>query len=828
MSFFEGAQHTTILGGLTQIAAASGSTVNYHQATEHANGKALNALSAAAAHTAMHDSAARSDAPRCHRNTRAKYRDNLEQWMLGGESDYNEKRLIWLHGGAGVGKSAIMQSVIEQCAQHAVVLGSFFFFRSDPSRNFAEVLIPTLSYQLACLFPAALAVLEPIINRNPLIFKASLRTQAYELLVRPILYLFENGIIDSDDPRRRVFVIDGLDECSDPQKQALIINVVASILCDHHVPVSFLIASRPELAISSAFHGEKRLDQTFALISLDNSIDAGSDIRQFIEDSFLDILDSHPWRRHIKSPWPNPNSVDHLVRMSSGHFIYAATAMKFIAASDEHPERALHVVEGLQPSRTEQPFAQLDALYLHILSSAKYSNEVLKILRHCHLTSFEPSVAAVCYIHDISPKDVELCLSDVQSLVFLSPSDSGETYIEWKHASLGDFVWDEKRSQMLYTSREEYHASLLKTYFRMLDNGPHASISTFINRGAPHLIFALAEAIIQSQDVDLLLCLVDQHCPQDIWNFSIDSCANFTLSSIPLRTLRMAAFSVDIYVCAIRDSIVSRINDLYFHQFEMYMQLVLDDINQSVDRQPQYCVLPALMFSSSSPSELHVAHNLLGNFRQQFHTSRYYGYYFNYLTKRGSLSIHPQSFEAVRCLPQNQLAWGAELAIAMALVLRELVGLLDNTELYYNPHRQWLRQAKPRKLTALGSLKLSSTSYSHFYRLMRSDNDNKTGPIGSNLGINLFILARQRGYRIHKQRWRCRILLKAVTIYLHKSDRTSKVVKLARRLLPKAALWHPKLMRRVRTEMDAYVNRWEESPDGILEKTQLLFINDVD
>ncbi|KAF5328176.1 hypothetical protein D9619_013419 [Psilocybe cf. subviscida] len=335
MSFFEGAHHITIRRG-TQIAAASGSTVNYHQATKHANEKrmiysrlsasqtdrrtllttfasvhtqlwSLSRLSAAAAHTALHNSAARPDAPRCHRNTRAAYRDNVEQWTLGSGNDYDGERLIWLRGGAGVGKSAIMQSVIEQCAQHAVVLGSFFFFRSDSSRNYAEVLIPTLAYQLARSFPAALAILEPIISRDPLIFKASLRTQAHELLVRPILYLFENGIIDIDDPRRRVFFIDGLDECNDPQKHALIINIVASILCDYHVPISFLIASRPELAISSAFQRETRLYPTFASISLDDSTDAESDIRQFVEDSFLDIVDSHPWRNISNCLGPTPD-----------------------------------------------------------------------------------------------------------------------------------------------------------------------------------------------------------------------------------------------------------------------------------------------------------------------------------------------------------------------------------------------------------------------------------------------------------------------------------------------------------------------------------------
>ncbi|KAF5316296.1 hypothetical protein D9619_006137 [Psilocybe cf. subviscida] len=806
MSFLEGAQHTTILGG-TQITAASGSTVNYHQATEHVNGKALSALSAAAAHTAMHDSAARHDAPRCHRNTRAKYRDNLKQWMLGSGNDYDGKRLIWLHGGAGVGKSAIMQSVIEQCTQHAVVLGSFFFFRSDPSRNYAEVLIPTLAYQLACVFPAALAVLEPIINRNPLIFKASLRTQAYELLVRPILYLFENRIIEIDDPRRRVFVIDGLDECSDSdpqkqkQKQALIINIVASVLCEYDVPISFLIASRPEPAISSAFHREARLYATFASISLDDSIDAESDIRQFVEDSFLDILDSHPLRRHINLPWPNSSSVDRLVWKSSGHFIYAATAMKFIASSDEHPEHALHVIEGLQPSRTEQPFAQLDCLYLHVLLSAKYSNEVLKILRYCHLSYFERSVAAVCYIHDIYPKDVELFLSDVQSLVSLLPNDTGEMYIKTKHASLGDFLQNQERSQTLYISRSEYHASFLKVYFHLLDNGPLGVIRrhTDADSHLHSLASALAEAIICSQDVDLVQSLIGGHSPQDIWNLCMDP-AGYTSISVPLRSI--ASYSVYIYMLNIRNWTAKRNHDLYFHQFKMYMQLILDDLNESVQRPPQYRILMALMFSSSTPSELCIHQN-------------------------GDPSIHSLTFEALRRLPQSQLAWGAELAIGMILVLQDLVGRVDATELYYNPHKQWLRKAKPRKLTALGSPKLSSTYYSLFDRYIHSMKGYASFP-GLKHWINRSIKRGPRGRRMYNQNAKCIILLKVVILYLHKSDCTSQTANLARRLLPKAALWHPKLMRRARAELDAYVLRWEESLDGFLEKAQSLSINAVD
>ncbi|KAF5326657.1 hypothetical protein D9619_004928 [Psilocybe cf. subviscida] len=381
--------------------------------------------------------------------------------MLGEGEDYDGKRLIWLNGSAGAGKSAIMQSVIERYTRNAVILGSSSFSRADTSRNYAEVLVPTLAYQLARAFPAAIAVLEPVIHHDPLIFRASLHTQAYEFLVRPILYLADTGIMDTTF--RGVFVIDGLDECSDPQKQRHIIQAVASMLCDYPLPVSFLITSRPEVTTTSAFQRDKRLHGIFSIISLDADVDAESDIRQFIVDSFLDILDSHPLRHHITMPWPDPSSINELVRKSSGHFIYAATAMKFIASSDEHPACAREVVKGLQPSRTESPFMQLDALYSHILTSAKFSSQVRGILRHYHISLFERSVAAVCRIHNICSEDVELFLSDIQSLVSLSPNGTTEMYITVKHASPEDFLMYKKRSSTLYTSDENYHASWLVT-----------------------------------------------------------------------------------------------------------------------------------------------------------------------------------------------------------------------------------------------------------------------------------------------------------------------------------------------------------------------------
>ncbi|KAF5327188.1 hypothetical protein D9619_004972 [Psilocybe cf. subviscida] len=801
MSILQGATHVAITGG-TQIAAGPGSCVTINHGGQAGGSSAFQNLSATAAHTAMHDSSARFDAPLCHRNTRTSYLDVLERWMLGHGEEHADARLIWLTGGAGAGKSAIMQSIVERCAQDAVILGTFFFSRADASRDYAEVLIPTLAYQLARAFPA------------------------YELLVRPLLYLIESGVIDSTKRLRGVFVIDGLDECDDPQKQALIIHAVAAILSDNVGPISFLIASRPEVAISRAFQRENTLRSMLATITLDDNDEASSDIRQYIEDSFLDILDSHPQRTHIPSNWPGPDSVDELVRKSSGHFIYAATAMKFISSADEHPERALRVVEGLMPPRMGNPFAELDALYLHILTSAKYSRQVLGILRHCIFAALNNSVTAVCFMYpDISPEDIALFLSDVHALISLCPNHAAEMCIVLKHASLSDFLRDAHRSHAIFMSRQEYGAPFLPRYFRLLDNGAHSTTSSlFSGRGGENdVISDLNNAIAHSQDLNLLRSLVSAHSPRDVWNFCVEDLVHYGRESWAHHTKEdwvncglissnstreFVVLAVSGYIRTIRDSPVNHDNTLYTHQFKMYIQVLMDDLDKLVQTEPQYRIIPALMFSSS-PSCLASLVPLLIKHFPQLRISWAYVFHFLNLRPKGANrgTIDPRSYQAIRSLPQTQFSWGSDLAFALERVLRHLVGYSWTPAcLCPNPHERWLHRTKLLTLPTprLGTM---TAGFANFVRYGYSPD---------------------RARKIWDRRVQCFLLLKIVICYLHKCDGTSELARLARKSLPKAALWFPRLMKRAREGMDAYVVRWGESLDGLVEKSKSLSINEMD
>ncbi len=73
---------------------------------------------------AFHDSAERRDPPKCHPHTREAVNRDILEWA---QNPYNLRLLMWIYGPAGAGKSAIMQTIAERCAELGILAGSFFF-----------------------------------------------------------------------------------------------------------------------------------------------------------------------------------------------------------------------------------------------------------------------------------------------------------------------------------------------------------------------------------------------------------------------------------------------------------------------------------------------------------------------------------------------------------------------------------------------------------------------------------------------------------------------------------------------------------------------------
>ena len=240
-----------------------------------------------------------SDQPKCHPGTRVAILDHLIAWAAALAYTYP---IIWLHGPAGAGKSAIQRTIAQLLHERGLLLASFFFFRTAAGRNTANNFIATIAYQFALAIPATRLHIEQAIKRNPLIFSLSLWDQAQAMIISPILAILNEPSFNTSH-RPRILIIDGLDECNDPDKQCGILDVLCRVLRGLPVPFALIIASRPEHHIRGAFNlGD--LNRSSSRLSLDDSYNSDLDIMKFLIDKFSDIRKLHPFRAYLPESWP--------------------------------------------------------------------------------------------------------------------------------------------------------------------------------------------------------------------------------------------------------------------------------------------------------------------------------------------------------------------------------------------------------------------------------------------------------------------------------------------------------------------------------------------
>ncbi|KAF8954452.1 hypothetical protein BDZ97DRAFT_1591306, partial [Flammula alnicola] len=275
---------------------------------------------------AFHNSEQHVDPPKCHPNTRLAVLQKIMDWIQ--HSEDRDTWIMWLNGAAGAGKSAIARSIAEICEQSNLALATFFFFRTDPTRNTAKPLVATLAYQIAIGIPLARDIIVEALDRDPLLFGRSFESQLKALIVEPLRQLRWQSDSPVNPTYPFLIIIDGLDECDGCDVQTNIIYAISDALRDTNLPLVCLIASRPEQQITMAFNSRKVTDVVTRL-PLDNTYLPDEDIRLFLNDKFAEIRDSHPFKHLIDPSWPPETIVENIIQKSSGQFIYASVVINF-------------------------------------------------------------------------------------------------------------------------------------------------------------------------------------------------------------------------------------------------------------------------------------------------------------------------------------------------------------------------------------------------------------------------------------------------------------------------------------------------------------------
>jgi hypothetical protein len=433
----------------------------------------LQLLQKRVATSAFHNSARRFDPPRCHPNTRVAIQQRIYDWIVM-DLLVRQMWIMWVHGAAGGGKSAIMQSIAELCEQAQIPLASFFFCRTDPTRNTTTSFIATLVYQLIQLIPQVKDEILGIIESHPLIFDQSLKSQLEKLVIQPLLRVQKHfkGFF--------VILIDGLDECTEHPHQTDLIHLLGAVSRSRTIPVLFLVATRREPQIEVAF-ARKGVSDLVMTLPLDNSDveQTPEDIRHFLIDKFDDITDMHLCRHLLPTNWPPAPIVEEIVTKSSGQFIYASVVINNVSSPRGNPAHQLEIVHGIhlrEPS-SQNPFVHLDALYQYIFSQVEVLDKVLDILAYILIAKTD-SMASIEDALLLGQGGVEVCLADLTAVVKLEFDQSGRFgKIKFHHASLPDFLLDKTRSGLYHIDVDEYRTKLACF---LLENpppriGPHST-----------------------------------------------------------------------------------------------------------------------------------------------------------------------------------------------------------------------------------------------------------------------------------------------------------------------------------------------------------------
>ncbi|KAF6765837.1 hypothetical protein DFP72DRAFT_1108824, partial [Ephemerocybe angulata] len=443
---------------------------------------------------AIHDSKERCDAPKCMRETRVAVQDEILSWITDGHHDANPKRILWVTGPAGTGKTAILGTIAERCKADGRLAATFFFssFSGSVARRSKTHLVSTLAYQLLEQerldeVGQARAHICQAIRRSPAILQKRLQTQLDELIILPFRHGAPAGATPMSQHRTVAIIIDGLDECdcveddfrtnnsgrrrTKEDEQIEILSAILHAVNDPSFPFIVIIASRPELAIREFFNTSIARSATRELF-LDHKYDPSADIRLFYDSKFSSI------RRRFNLPpnWPSIEDVLQLVANASGQFIYAATVMRFVEGPPAGTQNVAPAVPGLRTPhqrlvrilelraqvRTPEvhPLKALDILYDTVVRTCSEPSLSMKwlgaIQRYGKIGGFANSHSMPARLVRLwleqSPGEEVCALGPLSSLIYIPSDPNCDELYSFHHKSFVDFFEDESRCADLYVS----------------------------------------------------------------------------------------------------------------------------------------------------------------------------------------------------------------------------------------------------------------------------------------------------------------------------------------------------------------------------------------
>ncbi|KAG8711267.1 hypothetical protein FRC08_016095 [Ceratobasidium sp. 394] len=385
----------------------------------------------------------------CIAGTRVEIIDKLVSWAQ--RSD-DGPRLTWAHGLAGLGKSAIATSVCMRLDNQGLLAASFFCKRDNPELRDPRRVITTIVYELASRWEAYRNAVAAVIRDDARLSSKHIQP-LYDALVSGPLRTLDKA----EQPKEPlVIVIDALDECGDTDLRRQLLACLRDM--SQQIPRLRLIAtSRPDADIKDFFVDSH--PNWFARCDL-FEFNASDDIRVFVRDSLKGLA-------HLDG-WPE-DAIEQISIRSSGLFIWARTACKFILDGFDRCERLERILAGTHMDG-------IDVLYTTAIEASipdtggDNTRHMLKCLGAIVATASRTplsatNLAALLQAH-ISLDVLNRVLGSLSSVLYVD--QKLDNTIRIYHPSFMDFITTQSRSKHLCVDLEYQNMILAESCFRVM------------------------------------------------------------------------------------------------------------------------------------------------------------------------------------------------------------------------------------------------------------------------------------------------------------------------------------------------------------------------